>query len=414
MLFMKTALLPELILYGKLPEYNIAKNIIENGDTQALSELISFCQQHSLSGSCWKNLISWLIINDENAFSTSVERRPSAKGTVCEFGKHDLNILYDLFNADFLSFIGCVNGKLAASLNHFTADAKTGFVSDADIKACRLAEKLDGASDEKDFFRIVTGFYESCGVGALGLNMAFCLSEENGKTLIPLNGFEHIVLDDLWGYETQKAALVSNTEAFLNGKCANHVLMFGDSGTGKSTCMKALINQYYKSGLRVIEIYKHQFKYMYALLDKLKDRNYRFVLYMDDLSFEDFEIEYKYLKSIMEGGLGPKPENVLIYATSNRRHLIKENWSDRNDSDDLHSSDTVQEKTSLADRFGLSICFTKPVQHEYDQIVLHLAKKNSITVPEDELLRKARTWGIRHGGLSGRIAQQFINSILGA
>ena len=411
---MKSTALSDLILYGKNPEYSIIRSLLDNGGTSSLSKLISFCQKHNLDGNCWQNLIAWLIINDENVFSVSAERRSVKKNTVAEFGKHDLAILYEIFNADFSSYIGCVSHNLASHLTDYIADAKTDFGSDADVKACALAAKLSAAETEQAFYNEVVDFYKNYGVGALGLNKAFCLSEKNENELVPLNGFEYITLDDLWGYETQKKALRDNTEAFLNGKCANHVLMFGDSGTGKSTCMKALINQYYENGLRVIEIYKHQFKYMYALLDKLKDRNYYFILYMDDLSFEDFEIEYKYLKSIMEGGLGPKPKNVLIYATSNRRHLIKESWSDRHDSDDLHSSDTLQEKTSLADRFGLSISFSKPIQSEFDQIVLHLAKRNSIDISEKELLQKARTWGIRHGGLSGRCARQFINSILGA
>ena len=147
-------------------------------------------------------------------------------------------------------------------------------------------------------------------------------------------------LEDLVGYEIQKEKLVSNTEAFIEGKEANNVLLYGDAGTGKSSSVKAILNQYYDRGLRIIEVYKHQFRCLSDVLEEIKDRNYKFIIYMDDLSFEDFEIEYKYLKAIIEGGLGKKPSNVLIYATSNRRHLIREKFSDKKEIlDDLHGNE---------------------------------------------------------------------------
>src|SRR5699024_7009170 len=161
-------------------------------------------------------------------------------------------------------------------------------------------------------------------------------------------------------------------KAFVEGRNANNVLLYGDSGTGKSTSIKAIVNAFYDQGLRMIEIYKHQLRDLSALISLLKKRNYRFIIYMDDLSFEDFETEYKFLKAVIEGGVETRPDNILIYATSNRRHLIKETWSDRNDmsEDELHHSDTVQEKLSLVARFGLSICYERPNQKNYFNIVL--------------------------------------------
>ena len=142
----------------------------------------------------------------------------------------------------------------------------------------------------------------------------------------------------------------------MEGRRANNCLLFGDAGTGKSSSIKAIANEYYNRGLRVIEIYKHQFQDLNDVITQIKNRNYKFIIYMDDLSFEDFEVEYKYLKAVIEGGLEKKPGNVLIYATSNRRHIIREKFSDKEDRrDDLHSSDTVQEKLSLASRFGVTI-----------------------------------------------------------
>ena len=229
------------------------------------------------------------------------------------------------------------------------------------------------------------------------------------------NNLDKVVLDDLTGYEIQKKKLVDNTEAFVQGKVANNCLLYGDAGTGKSTSIKAILNQYYGDGLRMIEIYKHQFKYLSAIISHIKNRNYRFIIYMDDLSFEEFEIEYKYLKAVIEGGMETKPDNVLIYATSNRRHLIRETWSDRSDKDEeLHRSDTVQEKLSLAARFGVSINYSKPTQQEYFQIVTNLAKKYpEIKLSDKELCAEANKWELSHGGISGRTAQQFINYIAG-
>ena len=148
---------------------------------------------------------------------------------------------------------------------------------------------------------------------------------------VPINNTEDVRLDDLIGYEIQKQKIVENTEAFVAGRKANNALLFGDSGTGKSTTIKAIINEYYDQGLRMIEIYKHQFQDLSQVISQIKNRNYRFIIYMDDLSFEEFETEYKYLKAVIEGGLEIKPDNVLIYATSNRRHLIRETWTDRTD-----------------------------------------------------------------------------------
>ena len=221
-------------------------------------------------------------------------------------------------------------------------------------------------------------------------------------------------MDDLVGYEVPKQKLIDNTEAFVKGRRANNCLLFGDAGTGKSTSIKAIINQYYDQGLRMIEIYKHQFQDLNDVIARIKNRNYKFIIYMDDLSFEEFEIEYKYLKAVIEGGLEKKPDNVLIYATSNRRHLVREKFSDKAERDDeLHTNDTVQEKLSLASRFGVTIYFGKPDKKEFQKIVRSLARKHQIPMAEEELLAEANKWELSHGGLSGRTARQFVDYLLG-
>ena len=193
-------------------------------------------------------------------------------------------------------------------------------------------------------------------------------------------------------------------------------MLFGDAGTGKSTSVKAILNQYYDRGLRIIEVYKHQISHIHEIISKVKDRNYRFILFMDDLSFEDFEVEYKYLKAVIEGGLERKPENVLIYVTSNRRHLIREDYSDKAGtrfSSDIHTSDTVQEKTSLSARFGVTIYFPSPSKMEFNRIVRELAKRAELDIPDEELMEEANKWEIAHSGFSGRTAQQFIDHMSG-
>ena len=251
-----------------------------------------------------------------------------------------------------------------------------------------------------------------------GLNKAFRLEGEGASMRIrPITNMEPIRLDDLIGYEIQKKALLENTEAFVEGRGANNVLLYGDSGTGKSTSIKAIVNRYYDQGLRMIEIYKHQFSDLSRVISEIKNRNYRFIIYMDDLSFEEQEIEYKYLKAIIEGGVETKPDNVLIYATSNRRHLIKETWRDRTDSEiqgDIHRSETIEEKLSLVNRFGLSIGYMKPTRPEFDRMVIELARRYpAITLSDEEILAKAHVWEMRNGGISGRTAQQFVNHLCG-
>ena len=282
-------------------------------------------------------------------------------------------------------------------------------------RICDLSRALTQVASVEEFKETVTLFYKEFGVGKLGLHKAFRVEHsENGAEIVPIRKIAHVHLDDLVGYEIAKKKLIDNTEAFVKGKKANNCLLFGDAGTGKSSSIKAILNQYYDQGLRMIEVYKHQFQDLNDIIAQIKDRNYKFIIYMDDLSFEEFEIEYKYLKAVIEGGLEKKPENILIYATSNRRHLIRETFKDKAERDeDIHRNDTVQEKLSLVARFGVTIYYGKPEKKEFQQIVRVLAERNNISMPEDKLLLEANKWELSHGGLSGRTAQQFIDYLLG-
>lgn len=282
-------------------------------------------------------------------------------------------------------------------------------------RICDLAEQFSNDRTPEEMKDTLTQFYKDYGVGKFGLHKAFrIVSGEEGVRIVPITNIAHVHLDDLVGYETQKKKLLDNTDAFVEGRRANNCLLFGDAGTGKSSSIKAIANEYYDRGLRIIEIYKHQFRDLNDVIAQVKNRNYKFIIYMDDLSFEDFETDYKYLKAVIEGGLEKKPKNVLIYATSNRRHLVREKASDKNDRDEeLHTNDTVQEKLSLAYRFGVTIYFGKPAPKEFQNIVRTLAKRYDITMEEETLLLEANKWELSHGGLSGRTAQQFIDFLLG-
>ena len=325
-----------------------------------------------------------------------------------------------LFDYDFSEIENKLGIDCFRHISNYTAITKPELMYNHNVseKVRSLSKKLASTLNEEEFFDVITNFYRDYGVGMFGLNKAFRISNDTDGNVIfnPINNMDKVMLNDLIGYEIQKEKLVNNTKAFVEGKKANNVLLFGDSGTGKSTSIKAIVNEFYDQGLRMIEIYKHQFKDLSNVIAKIKNRNYKFIIYMDDLSFEEFEIEYKFLKAVIEGGVETKPENVLIYATSNRRHIINETWNDRNDvvnNNGIHTSDTMQEKLSLVNRFGITINFSKPTQKEFFAIVKGLADKMKLDIPEEELYAEANKWELTHQGISGRTAQQFINYLCG-
>ncbi len=386
---------------------------------QQVNRLLEVATNYGFDGNLWQNYLAYLIAMTETPFGFVCEKRGAAEGSVNTFAKADFEIFRQLFHYDFSTLekeleIDCFS---IITEYHAVEKAEKYYNKSVSDKVKELSKNIVAAKDKETVFAVVTKFYQEYGVGLFGLNKAFRLQEVNGEqTLVPITNTEEVLLDDLIGYDDQKRQLVENTKAFVEGRKANNVLLYGDAGTGKSTSIKAILNEYYKDGLRMIEIYKHQFSELAGLISRIKNRNYKFVIYMDDLSFEEFEIEYKYLKAVIEGGLEIKPDNVLIYATSNRRHLIRETWSDRSDmsKDELHRSDTIQEKLSLVARFGISIYFMSPTQKEFFSIVKGLAGKYpEITLTEEELLLKANAWEIAHGGKSGRTAQQFITYLLG-
>lgn len=426
----------KLLMYGDMPKDSILMQLSDifkqmDQDTQSRDELVTriFTQvkhllqvatDYGFDKNLWHNYLTYLLITDENPFSLTCEKVGANDGSVNFFAKGDFKAFKALFDFDFSEIEERLGIDCFTRLSQYKAIGKKELMYNKNVseKVQALSERLEKTANEDEFFDVVTDFYKAYGVGMFGLNKAFRIASrtENHVEFCPINNMDMVMLDDLVGYEIQKKKLVDNTEAFVQGRKANNVLLFGDSGTGKSTSIKAIVNAYYDQGLRMIEIYKHQFRDLSNVIAQIKNRNYRFIIYMDDLSFEEFEIEYKYLKAVIEGGLEKKPDNILIYATSNRRHLVRERAGDKlevMDDDDLHSSDTVQEKLSLVYRFGVRIYFGAPGKKEFQTIVKALAERNGIKMPEDELLLEANKWELSHGGLTGRTAQQFIDHLLG-
>jgi predicted AAA+ superfamily ATPase len=427
----------KLIIYGNLEEDSILMKMsdifkaFEAGNTSdeeltqeiysQIRRLLIISTDYGFDGNLWHNYLTFVLITNENPFSITSEKVGANTGSVNEFAKNDFKVFMKLFNFDFTQIEQRLGLKCFSVISDYRAVCKKELMYNKNVseKVRTLSENLAKAKDENEFFDYVTGFYKHYGVGMFGLNKAFRINgDENGTVeFCPINNMDKVMLSDLIGYEIQKKQLIDNTEAFVQGRKANNVLLYGDSGTGKSTSIKAIVNEYYDQGLRMIEIYKHQFKDLSTIISIIKKRNYKFIIYMDDLSFEEFEIEYKFLKAVIEGGVETKPDNILIYATSNRRHLIKETWGDRSDiesNSEIHRSDTMEEKLSLVYRFGCSINYSKPSRKEFSNIVLKLARKNGIQMDEDELYAEANKWEMRHGGISGRTAQQFINFCLGS
>ena len=349
--------------------------------------LVEMAGMYGFSGNLWHNYLTQLLVNHENAFSTASEIRGAVEGSINHLALHDFGIFKELYDYDLAVFDKVFGTDCTDFICNYVNTGCNSKVYNQRIcdRICDMSKRLAEASTVEEFMADMVQFYKDFGVGKLGLNKAFRIEHgKDGKPVIaPITRIAHVNLDDLVGYEIPKQKLIENTEAFVRGRKANNCLLFGDAGTGKSSSIKGILNRYYDEGLRIIEVYKHQ--------------------------FQD-------LKAVIEGGLEKKPDNILIYATSNRRHLVREKSGDKlevADDEDLHSSDTVQEKLSLVYRFGVRIYFGAPNKKEFQNIVTTLAERYGVTMPTEELLMQANAWELSHGGLTGRTAQQFIDHILG-
>lgn len=368
---------------------------------EAASGLIEKMESLGLEGNALHNYLVYLICHDSNTFSTSCEKNCGRIGpSLSDAVLTDIATIKTFLYHDFPSL------PAADLLTNYTpTDIRPNHDFTNIVKAF-----LDDTPEE--VLECIKKYYIQHGYGDIAGYRFFRWSEHHKLTGI--THYDAVTLADLIGYEHQKQVLTTNIVAFLSNKPCHDVLLVGARGTGKSSSVKALVNEYHAEGLRLVEVPKHALKDIPIIMDTLRKYGKRFIVFLDDLSFEETELEYKYLKSVLEGGVELKPENVMICATSNRRHIIRETWQDRaGDSEDIHRFDSVHEKLSLSDRFGITLSFLTPSQEEYVHIIEELAKKNHLPLSSAQLRLEAIQWEMSHSGRSGRTAHQLITHLSG-
>jgi len=402
--------LSNLIIYRNILKdslVNKLQHLLYSGDANLRHELASDfiikAEQLGLEGNIVKSYLLQLISQDENIFSSIAEETNGKVGeSLFNTALEDIKLLKNFINSDAPNIL-----DLAVLDNYHPSipqsNDRLSFMQEYFINSCFTPEQITNK---------LVSLYARYGYGEMANYAAFRWDDNTG--LIGVQDYDTVQLDDIIGYDRQKDVLIKNTEAFISGKPANNVLLAGARGTGKSSSVKALVNHFFSSGLRLVEVSKNQITQLYEIMNLLRNRRQKFIIFLDDLSFEEFEIEYKYLKSVIDGGVESKPLNVIIFATSNRRHIVKELWNDRNEnSSEVHRNDTLNEKISLSDRFGITITFPQPSQDEYIKIVEEIAKKHKLKVTPSTLHSEALKWEMTHSGRSGRLAKQFVSHIMG-
>ena len=394
---LQDALIGKFLCFLENPEntshaYAFTAGLIEK------AELLGF------SGNILRAYFLHALAQAENTFARTAEQSGGhVGGSLRRAFVRDMEILADVFHEPPSAMLPCDLLDDYAPTNRCTTEA-----------AAFLHERMEKAPSAEDAADAFLDFYRRYGCGEISSCKAFSWNDKEHR-LQGVERFEALPLADIIGCDRQKRQLTDNTEAFLEGRPANNVLLIGARGTGKSSSVKALAHEYYGRGLRLVQLAKSQLGELPRILAALRGfPSKRFILFLDDLSFEEFETEYKYLKSAIEGGVEARPKNVLIYATSNRRHLIKESWRDRDRAqDELYRQDSMNETVSLSDRFGLIITFLAPDQEQYHAIIAHYLEKEGVRLAPEELRILAHRWELEHSGRSGRTAQQFAAHYLG-
>jgi predicted AAA+ superfamily ATPase len=354
----------------------------------------------------WQSHLVGRVLDGENPFSLGAERG-EVRASLLEQARLDLRTLHELFALDAAALLSGVESAVPDLAGIWVP--WTGPTPAEDSPRHAVARKLSAAVDWEACAQLLADHYARHGAGPFGRHGAFRWNEGQLQAVV---GPDPVRLADLVAYEREREPLIRNTERFLAGLPAHHALLYGLPGTGKSSTVKAVLNRYAGEGLRLVEVKKEDLAELQGVLDLLRGRGVRFVLFVDDLSFEEHEVEYKALKALLEGSIEGPPENVRVYATSNRRNLIRERFSDRDDgSDDVHARDTMQEKLSLAARFGLRVTFPPPDQARYLQIVAALAQRRGLQIPAQDLQNRALLWDRWHAGRSGRTARQFVDEL---
>jgi hypothetical protein len=386
---------------------------------------------HLLAGTCnpldecdaWQNHLLDLIIHDDNPFSRAAYTSGADYTVFLPAVKRDLLVLQQAFQlstvimrdaTEQLNYRSSALPGNAGQLPLWTAppplpERPAAFAR----RLLQVKEKMAAEPQWDRLAGLLGDHYAACGCGIYSRYIAF--KWQNGS-LHGISRPDPVSLDKLIGYQDIREEIINNTRQFLYGYPANNILLYGDRGTGKSSTVKALLNEYWPRGLRLVEVPKRQLAQFPAIIEELHRRKHRFILFVDDLSFEENETAYKDLKALLEGGVEVRPANVIIYATSNRRHLVRETFADRERNTagrEIHAMDSVQEKLSLADRFGMTVIFPTPDQELFLQIAAGLARQRGIAMEQDELRQRALQWSMWHNGRSPRAARQFIDHLEG-
>ena len=375
-------------------------NNLESLNIYTVSKLIEKAEHLGLSGDLRREYLIYILTQEPNLVSTMIEKSGGNIGESLRAAFiHDImNIMPLLKNENDVDYFQIIKDYKPTKLLNTKSNIE-------------LRKQLDAADSVENIADILINHYRRYGYGDIANYRAFRWDNK----LVGIKHFEDMRLNDLIGYEHQKEQLTGNTEAFVNGKPANNVLLVEARGTGKSSSVKSLANEYFDRGLRLLQLSKPQLKNLPEIMETLRQyASKKFIIFLDDLSFEESDPEYKYLKSTIEGSVESRPENVLIYATSNRRHLIRETWRDRVDSqEELYRNDSVNETISLSDRFGLIVYYYAPTQAEYLEIIKHMLKKKNIELDDEQLRIEGLRWEMSHSGRNGRTAQQFVTNYLG-
>lgn len=360
---------------------------LEDEDTRAAvsaySEFVS-----TLYGSGMRTLseyISAIVGDDENIYIKTVGSGNTPAPEVAQAVRHELKTWQYIADLDSRALIKTLN--CAEFLPRFEA-VPTDIAGDYNDRASNI------------------GRY---GYGIYARYRMFYM--EKSGAIVPVKNPDNTTLSQLIDYKEEQQIIIDNTKALLSGKPAANILLTGDAGTGKSSTVKAVVNELYTEGLRILEVRKEQLTSIPAILDELGNNPLKFIIFIDDLSFRKDDDNYSALKAILEGSVSAKSGNVVIYATSNRRHLVKESFSDR-DGDDIHRNDTMQEIISLSERFGIHITFQKPSKETYLDIVRHLAREADIAMYPEQLDMLAERFALSRGGRSARAARQFVDSLI--
>ena len=356
----------------------------------------------------WEEYLISHILLDENPFSSQAQSKSETlTPALIAAAKHDLQALQSFHECS----VACLSEwvQSAARLPILPVVWYTEQQKIETTHQLPLIEKLRTLSDWTDAVEDLTAFYRQYGTGIFAACKAFRWHQGE---FIGIHHPDTVKLNELVGYESQKETLIQNTEFLLSGNLALHVLLYGSRGSGKSSLVKALLNEYEGRNFRLIEVVKSELKSLPQIVEYLRNKPQKFIIFVDDLSFEEDDDAFKALKVVLEGSLTARSPNVVVYATSNRRHLIREFFADRprpKDSDEVNAWDTLQEKLSFSDRFGLTLTFAPASQNAYLQIVQHLVELSSIDISTEELHCQALQWATRHNGRSGRTARQFVD-----